>query len=86
MIEKKMDDVVSLVRALYASPAGASGCCLHIALDDHNLEDDHLDFCLKRAQAAGHAKCERIAGLLLSISEAEREAVADSKRCPSHSR
>lgn len=48
------------------------GCCLHIALDDYNLEDDSLDFCIDWARKAGHPLCEGLAKEIRLMSLVER--------------
>lgn len=61
-------DVLPLVRALYASEQGVCGCCLHIVLDDGNLEFECKWFCWEQATQMKHKNCERLAVLLLQMT------------------
>ncbi len=36
-------DVLPMVRALYAEPDCGAGCCMHVQLDDGNVEDRFFD-------------------------------------------
>lgn len=68
--------VLPLVRALYASPEGGAGCCLHIVVDDYNVEDSHVAFCEEYARRQGHDACERLAVLLRAMTRGQRSKVA----------
>lgn len=58
------------VRALYKrSPVG---CCLHIVLDDGNVKDRHVQFCIDYAVEKGHAECEALARKLLTMTPTQR--------------
>lgn len=65
-----VDQIAPLVRLLYADHA--AGCCLHIALDDGNLKDRHIEFCLRCARVRGHALCEQIASAMLKMTPTQR--------------
>lgn len=67
-----VDQLRPLVEALYAKPGGGSGCCLHIALDDGNVSDHCIKFCLENAIENGHADCEEIARMMLKMSKTQR--------------
>src|SRR5574342_921951 len=69
-------DVMPLVRALYAQPLGGAGCCLHIVLDDCNVEDGCVQFCLEYAQKNGHPDCIALAELLMQMSKTQRRKLA----------
>lgn len=49
-----------------------AGCCLHIAIDDGNLDDDDVDFCIGVARERGHKLCENAATMLRAVPAAER--------------
>lgn len=72
MDKPTVPEVAPLVRALYASPGGGVGCCLHIVLDDGNVDDKSVDFCLRTALMRGHPECERLALLLRRMSKTQR--------------
>ena len=63
-------EVLPLVQTIYARHC--AGCCLHIVLDDGNVDDDEVQFCLDRAVTAGHADCQRCAELLVRMSKTQR--------------
>jgi hypothetical protein len=63
-------EVIPRVRAI-----GGVGCCLHIVVDDGNVEDHSVKFCLNLAEKAGHADCAEVARLLLRMSKTQRTKV-----------
>lgn len=65
-------EVRPLVEALYNTPEGGAGCCLHTVLDDDNVADSHVQFCLDYAIERGHTKCIELARLLLRMSKTQR--------------
>lgn len=65
-------DVAPYVDAIYDSPDGGAGCCLHIAIDDGNLDDLSIQFCVNFALERGHPVCEKAARLLLRMSGTQR--------------
>lgn len=46
---------------------------LHIAMDDGNLEDDNIQWCLKFANEEGDQHGARLAQMLLELSYEDRE-------------
>ena len=65
-----VSEVLPAVRELYARhPAG---CCLHIVLDDGNVDDDSVRFCVGYAVGEGHTECEWLARILLRMSKTQR--------------
>jgi hypothetical protein len=64
-------DIIPLVRAIYEK--NCVGCCLHLALDDGNMEDHHVQFCLDWAKTAGHPDCIECAKKLLAMTKEERD-------------
>lgn len=67
-------EVLPLVRALYAR--SAVGCCLHIVLDDGNVEGGSVEFCLAQAMERGHKDCEDLARLLTLMSRTQRRKLS----------
>lgn len=74
--------VAQLVAAIYkgSRPKSNVGCCLHIAMDDGNLDDDDIEFCSLNAQAEGHEDCEKVASLLLQMTRTQRKKVCLTHR------
>jgi hypothetical protein len=67
-------EVLPLVRALYGR--SSVGCCLHIALDDGNVEDGSVKYCVTTAVERGHKECEELARKLLLMSKTQRRKLA----------
>jgi hypothetical protein len=65
-------DVLPLVRALYATEHGGCGGCLHLVLDDGNVADDNVRYCLGIATERGCAQCAELGALLLRMSKTQR--------------
>lgn len=65
-----------LVRAYYAKhPTGGS---LHIVLDDNNVEDGHVEYCIKYAHEQGDEEGRLLGELLLRMSKTQRLRIAGS--------
>jgi hypothetical protein len=69
--------VRTLVRAFYARPGNGCGGHLHIVLDDGNLEDDHIDFCIAQAVEAKDAEAEALGRVLRAMTPRQRQRVYD---------
>jgi hypothetical protein len=52
-----------------------AGCCLHIVVEDGNLRDDHVDFCIKEATDHRHSECEALARDIRALTEEQRKEV-----------
>lgn len=66
-----------LVRALYER--NCVGCHLHIVLDDGNVEDSHVKFCLDEAKEEGCQECVTLAEKLLLMSKTQRRKLYSRK-------
>ena len=63
----------------------SAGCCLHIVLDDGNVEDGHVSFCLDEARKRDCRECEQLATMMLAMTPRDRARVAGGKAlfdCP----
>jgi hypothetical protein len=69
-----------LVYALYRRHA--AGCCLHVALDDENVDDHSIRHCLGVARGAAHADCEALAEVMLEMSVTQRRKLARAAHWP----
>lgn len=70
LTELTLPGIADEVRALYyRSPVG---CCLHIVLDDGNVSDDNVQYCVELARERGHAECELLAVKLSFMSKTQR--------------
>lgn len=63
-------EVLPFVRALYE--VECTGGSLHIVLDDGNLADSHVRFCLDEARKIGDRFGEALASVLLRMSVTQR--------------
>jgi len=71
-----VSQVGPLAEALYRGPGGAVGCCLHVVLEDFNLDDASMQFCIDWAANAEHHHCSTLADLLWRMSPTQRGRVA----------
>jgi len=60
----------------------SAGCCLHIVTDDFNIQDSHVEFCMKYAEEQGHRQCFELAQLYRALSPKERALVLGLSWCP----
>lgn len=51
----------------------AAGCCLHVACDDGNVDDDFCKSAIKRAVREGHGDCQDLGNLMLLMSKTQRK-------------
>ena len=58
------------------------GCCLHITLDDGNIEDTHIDFCLEESTKNNHSICLELAKELRKLSRHTRAYTLGMRWCP----
>lgn len=70
-----VEETVLAARAYYALPGNICGGNLHIVLDDDNVEDGHLMFCLKECVNNSDGYGVMLCGTMLRMTEAERMAV-----------
>ena len=65
-------EVLPLVLAYYAKPGNGAGGCLHIVLDDDNVDDDSVRFCIDYAAECGDEDGVYLAQVLLHMSRTQR--------------
>lgn len=77
-------DALPLVRRYYALPGNICGGTLHIVLDDHNVEDSSVDYCLKFAEEESDHAGQALAMVLRRMSRTQRLklACADKRQSP----
>jgi hypothetical protein len=66
----KVPDALPLKASIYARHS--AGCCLHVVIDDGNLDDACLRLCLQDAE---HDDCRALAAMLLRMSPTQRRRV-----------
>lgn len=77
MMKPTLPEVLPLVEALYAR--NSVGCCLHIVLDDGNVEGGSVEFCIDQAMERGHKECEELARMLTLMSKTQRRKLANTR-------
>lgn len=65
-------DVLPLVIAYCERPGNAVGGSLHIVLDEGNVHDDHVRFCIRSARERSDSYGEQLGVLLLAMSKTQR--------------
>jgi hypothetical protein len=72
MSERKptVPEVLPMVKELYKRHG--VGCCLHVCIDDGNVEDRSVQFCLDFAKQKGCTDCILLAETLLKMSKTQR--------------
>lgn len=59
-------DLADAMKPIYARHCG--GCCLHVVIDDGNIEREFIDWTLEHARTSGHADCIAAAELMARCS------------------
>lgn len=69
-------EVLLHARAYYAKPGNGVGGNLHLVLDNRNVTDDHVRYCLERAEAEGDIDGAALAKMLLQMTKTQRLKLA----------
>lgn len=72
-VKPSVPDVLPMVKAYCAK--NHTGYSLHAVLDDGNIRDSDIAWCLKRAEENGDSEGARIAKLLALMSRTQREKI-----------
>lgn len=73
-------EVAPMVRAYYGKPGNEAGGALHVVLDDCNVDDASVAFCVNEAIEQGDADGEALARKLLAMSKTQRRKLARTAR------
>lgn len=65
-------EVLPLVREFVRRPGNAVGGHLHLVLDEGNVLDDHVRYCMEQARDAGDELAVEVAEVLLRMSKTQR--------------
>lgn len=68
-------EVLQLVRTYYAKPGNGAGGCLHLVLDDGNIQDNHVEFCRDYARQENDDDGVILATSLLKMSLDQRKEI-----------
>lgn len=66
-------ELLPLLSAYYAKPQNCNGGALHIVLEDGNVHDKHLTYCIGHAKQIGDIDGENIGMKLLAMSKTQRK-------------
>jgi hypothetical protein len=66
------ENIAAYERIAAFTLANPVGCCLHVVLDDGNLDNDSVAFCQRWARNKGHDECIAVADLLARMSRTQR--------------
>lgn len=69
-------EVIERFRSYKAKPGNGVWGSLHIVLDDFNLADHHVEFCIKYAIDKGDIEGAELGKILLQMSETQRNKIA----------
>lgn len=73
VMKPTVPEVLPLMYAYYRKDGNNSGGSLHIVLDDGNVSDKSVQFCLDRAIECGDADGTALAKKLLLMSKTQRK-------------
>lgn len=71
--------VLRIVNLYYGKPGNESGGSLHTVLDDWNINDSSVDFCIAYADSAGDTDGAALARLLRKMSRTQRKKLCAQK-------
>ena len=69
------EEVSKLVKDYYAKPDNLVGGNLHVVLDDGNIQDYHIELCLKQAEEERDEDGIILAKALLEMSLTQRKKI-----------
>ncbi len=72
--EWRLNFAIELARDIRGD--GATTCCCHITVDDDNVDDENVAWCVQTAARKGHTQCLHLALLLASFSFTRRKKLA----------
>lgn len=50
----------------------SAGCCLHVVVDDGNIDDASVNFCVEYAEREGHTFCRNLGRMIQQLPVSER--------------
>ena len=70
---KDVNEILKLAKEYYLIEGNSIGGSLHIVLDDGNIEDDNIKFCINYAKQNDDIKGVELAELILQCSYTQRK-------------
>ena len=79
-VDKKwtLPEVLPMAREYYSKDDNGVGGTLHIVLEDGNVKDDDVEFCIKLAIEKGDKDGEKLGKILLTMSKTQRTKLCTS--------
>jgi hypothetical protein len=65
-------ELIERIRCYYRMPGHAVGGSLHVVLDDGNVHDDHVAWCIEYARHEADTEGAAIGEILLRMSKTQR--------------
>lgn len=79
-VKPTIPDVAPLVLAYYAIAGNEAGGNFHMVLDNQNISDSCIRFCIDQAKAGNDAQGIELGALLLQMSKTQRLKLASMDR------
>jgi hypothetical protein len=70
--------LIEAAKAYYSMPGNGVGGSLHIVLDDDNIEDSHIQWCIDYASSKGDNEGVLLGKMLLAASYTQRRKLVNS--------
>ena len=64
-------ELAPLIRDIYLSDGGSSGCCLHVVTDDGNYKKSSIAYVLETAYNRDHPTCIKAAEMMMQMTETQ---------------
>lgn len=68
-------EVIEVVRDYYEKPGNGAGGTFHVVLDDGNIEDKFVKWCIEQAQSLGDSDGVAMGALLLLMTKTQRAKI-----------
>jgi hypothetical protein len=78
MIKPTIPEVLPMLRAYAAKPENSVGGSLHIVLEDGNVSDTNVRYCIKHALESGDTDGAELGKMLLRMSKTQRLKLGSS--------
>lgn len=74
-----VQEVLPMVQHYYSKPGNSDGGSIHLVIDDGNVEDRDVIFCIEYANAMGDAEGVALATTLLQMTKTQRLKLVSKK-------
>src|SRR5262245_5243698 len=80
-VKPTIPEVIERFSAYHEKPRNGAWGGLHVVLEDHNVHDDNVRFCLEMAEKEGDTETAELAALLLRMSKTQRLKIPRKCQC-----